>query len=74
MTQVELYELFAQAGLLETVHIPTDRESGWPLGFQRFVQMEDDNAKEQAVQMFNGFSVNGRALVVNEARLRETRF
>ena len=73
MTQDELYELFAQAGVVASVHIPTDRESGRPRGFG-FVQMEDDNAKEQAVQMFNGYSVNGRALVVNEARPRETRF
>lgn len=73
MTQDELYDLFAQAGGVASVHIPTDRETGRPRGFG-FVQMEDDVGKDQAVQMFNGYSVGGRALVVNEARPREPRF
>ncbi len=73
MTQDELHDLFSQAGAVVSVHIPTDRETGRPRGFG-FVQMEDDTSKEQAVQMFNGYSVSGRALVVNEARPREPRF
>lgn len=73
MTQDELYDLFAQAGGVASVHIPTDRETGRPRGFG-FVQMDDDVGKDQAVQMFNGYSVSGRALVVNEARPREPRF
>ncbi len=73
MTQDELHDLFSQAGAVASVHIPTDRETGRPRGFG-FVQMEDDTAKDQAVQMFNGYSVSGRALVVNEARPREPRF
>lgn len=73
MTQDELHDLFSQAGAVVSVHIPTDRETGRPRGFG-FVQMEDDTSKDQAVQMFNGYSVSGRALVVNEARPREPRF
>lgn len=73
MTQDELYDLFAQAGGVASVHIPTDRETGRPRGFG-FVQMDDEVGKDQAVQMFNGYSVSGRALVVNEARPREPRF
>jgi len=72
MTRDELYDLFAQAGAVVSVHIPTDRESGRPRGFG-FVEMEDPAAIDQAVQMFNGYSVGGRALVVNQARPRESR-
>lgn len=73
MTQDEMRELFEQAGAVVSVHIPTDRETGRPRGFG-FVEMETDTAKQQAVQMFNGYTVEGRALVVNEARPREQRF
>ena len=72
MTQDELYDLFAQAGGVASVHIPTDRETGRPRGFG-FVEMEEPIGKDQAIQMFNGYSVSGRALVVNEARPREPR-
>lgn len=72
MTRDELFDLFAQAGTVVSVHIPTDRETGRPRGFG-FVEMEDPVSMEQAVQMFNGYSVSGRALVVNQARPREAR-
>ncbi|MBN86448.1 MAG: hypothetical protein CL885_02885 [Dehalococcoidia bacterium] len=35
--------------------------------------MDDPTSKDQAIQMFNGYSVSGRSLVVNEARPREQR-
>ena len=70
MTRDELYDLFVQAGAVVSVHIPTDRETGRPRGFG-FVEMEDEGSVEQAIQMFNGYSVSGRALVVNQARPRE---
>jgi RNA recognition motif-containing protein len=72
MTKDELHDLFAQAGTVTSVHLPTDRESGRPRGFG-FVEMEDDIARQQAIQMFNGYSVDGRVLVVNEARPRNQR-
>ena len=72
MTQDELHDLFAQAGGVASVHVPTDRETGRPRGFG-FVEMDDPTSKDQAIQMFNGYSVSGRSLVVNEARPREQR-
>ena len=72
MTRDELEDLFGQAGTVTSVHIPTDRETGRPRGFG-FVEMEDPTTVDQAVQMFNGYSVSGRALVVNQARPREAR-
>jgi RNA recognition motif-containing protein len=72
MSRDELSDLFTQAGAVVSVHLPTDRETGRPRGFG-FVEMEDPGSLEQAIQMFNGYSVDGRALVVNEARPRESR-
>ena len=72
MSRDEVFDLFAQAGSVVSVHLPTDRETGRPRGFG-FVEMEDAGVMEQAIQMFNGYSVDGRALVVNQARPREDR-
>ena len=72
MSRDELFDLFAQVGPVVSVHIPTDRETGRPRGFG-FVEMEEAEAIDQAIQMFNGYSVEGRALVVNQARPREQR-
>lgn len=72
MSRDELFDLFAQAGAVVSVHLPTDRETGRPRGFG-FVEMEDPGSLEKAIEMFNGYSVDGRALVVNQARPRESR-
>ena len=72
MTRDELQELFSQAGAVVSVHIPTDRETGRPRGFG-FVEMTDAGEIERAITMFNGYSVDGRALVVNAARPRQER-
>jgi len=48
------------------VSLPTDRETGRPRGFG-FVEMSQADAA-RAIQNLNGFSMNGRALRVNEAQ------
>jgi cold-inducible RNA-binding protein len=68
----ELNELFSQAGSVVSVHIPTDRETGRSRGFG-FVEMDASDEMEQAISMFNGYALDGRALVVNQARAREER-
>jgi cold-inducible RNA-binding protein len=68
----ELNELFSQAGSVVSVHIPTDRETGRSRGFG-FIEMDASDEMEQAISMFNGYSLDGRALVVNQARAREER-
>jgi RNA recognition motif-containing protein len=72
MTREQLEELFSQAGTVVSAHIPTDRETGRPRGFG-FVQMQDEAEMQRAASMFNGYSVDGRALVVNQARPRQER-
>lgn len=69
-TETDLKELFAQAGLCESVAIITDRDSGQSRGFG-FVEMASNADAQKAIQMFNGQDVKGRALKVNEARERE---
>jgi RNA recognition motif-containing protein len=61
-------ELFAQHGTVESVALPTDRETGRPRGFG-FVEMPQADA-QRAMQALNGFSMGGRPLRVNEAQER----
>jgi RNA recognition motif-containing protein len=63
--ETELKDLFTQAGLVETVRIITDRDTGRSKGFG-FVEMQEGGDK--AIAEINGKDFNGRALTVNEAR------
>jgi RNA recognition motif-containing protein len=49
-----------------------DKFTGRSRGFG-FVEIEDDAAADKAIEEMNGKEVDGRALVVNEARPREER-
>ena len=64
-TETELKELFTQSGLVETVRVITDRDTGRSKGFG-FVEMQEGGDK--AIAEMNGKDFNGRALTVNEAR------
>lgn len=68
----ELNQLFGQAGKVESVSIPTDRETGRPRGFG-FVDMATSEEAENGIRMFNGYTLDGRQLRVNIAREREER-
>ncbi len=65
-SEAEVRALFAQHGTVENVSLPTDRETGRPRGFG-FVEMSQTDAA-RAIQSLNGYSMNGRALRVNEAQ------
>ena len=67
-----LRELFAQAGNVVSANVITDRESGRSKGFG-FVEMGSPEEAEKAIQMFNGYSFDGRDLRVSIARPREER-
>ena len=71
-TEQELQELFAQAGSVQQVSLPTDRETGRMRGFG-FVEMASENDAQEAIRRFNGFVLRDRQLTVNEARPREQR-
>lgn len=71
-SQEQLQELFAQAGTVAEVAIITDRDTGRAKGFG-FVTMSSKEEADKAIEMFNGYELDGRALTVNEARPREER-
>ena len=66
-TDAALKDLFSQAGSVEKVDILMDKMSGRPRGFG-FIEMANDDEAMQAVEKFNGYELDGRKLVVNEAR------
>ena len=71
-TENELQELFSQAGTVQEVMLMQDKFTGKSRGFA-FVTMGSDQEAQNAITQFNGKTVDGRALTVNEARPREPR-
>ena len=67
-TEPDVRDLFAQHGTVESVALPTDRETGRPRGFG-FVEMPQADA-QRAMAALNGFNMGGRPLRVNEAQDR----
>lgn len=65
-TREQLQELFAQAGEITEVVVPTDRMSGRPRGFA-FVSFATDEAAAAAIQKLDGQELGGRNLRVSEA-------
>ena len=72
MTSDDMAQTFAQAGTVVSAKVISDKYSGRSRGFG-FVEMSSDEEAKKAIEMFNGKDVNGRPLVVNEARPREER-
>jgi len=68
----ELRSLFEQHGAVTSASVVSDRDTGRSRGFG-FVEMADAAQANAAIAALNGFSIGGRALVVNEARPREER-
>jgi len=68
----QLRDLFAQAGAVTSVALIKDRETGRSKGFA-FIEMGSQTEAEKAIQMFNGYSLDDRALKVNAARPPEER-
>ena len=65
----ELDELFSQYGEVSSAKVIKYKDSNRSKGFG-FVEMDDKNAAEEAIQYLNGKEVKGRELRVNEARPR----
>jgi RNA recognition motif-containing protein len=71
-TEQQLSSLFEQYGTVETAQIVVDRFSGRSRGFG-FVEMENADAANQAIQALDGYSLDGRSLRVNEANSKPRR-
>ncbi|MDP1647197.1 MAG: RNA-binding protein [Rubrivivax sp.] len=67
-----LQQAFGQFGTVTSAKVMMDRETGRSKGFG-FVEMGSDAEAQAAVNGMNGQALEGRAIVVNEARPREER-
>ena len=71
-TTAALETLFGQAGTVASVNISTDKFTGKSRGFG-FVEMGSSQEAQTAIERFNGYELQGRALTVNEAKPQESR-
>jgi RNA recognition motif-containing protein len=67
-----LLQAFSQFGTVTSAKVMMDRDTGRSKGFG-FVEMGSDAEAQSAVNGMNGRALEGRAIVVNEARPREER-
>jgi hypothetical protein len=67
-----LQDAFAQFGTVTSAKVMMDRDTGRSKGFG-FVEMGSDAEAQAAINGMNGQALDGRAIVVNEARPREDR-
>ena len=71
-TDHDLRQLFEPYGVVDKIHVITDRDTGRSKGFG-FVEMPESQAAKAAIKGLNGKELEGRALTVNEAKPRESR-
>ncbi len=71
-TSAQVEELFAKIGKVASCQLITDKYSGQSKGFA-FVEMSTDEESDKAIKELNGTELDGRAIVVNEARPKEDR-
>jgi len=69
-TEDALRDLFSQAGTVNSVSIIKDKFSGRSKGFA-FVEMSSEEEVKKAIEMFNGKELDGRNIVVDEAKPME---
>ncbi len=67
-----LKDFFASAGTVVSASVIMDRETNRSKGFG-FVEMSSEEEAKKAVEELNGKDLDGRAIVVSEARPREER-
>ena len=66
-TEDELQKLFVEVGPVVSATIITDRSSGRSKGFG-FVEMETEQAAQEAIERLNNQEINQRSITVSEAR------
>ena len=72
VTDQELEEFFASQGKVVSAVVIKDRDSGQSKGFG-FVEMDDLKDGQNAIKNLNGQELNGRAIIVSQARPQEDR-
>ncbi len=71
VTDEQLLELFSKAGKVISAIVLKDQYSGRSRGFG-FVEMSNEEEAKKAIEMFNEKDFEGRKMIVNEARPRNT--
>jgi cold-inducible RNA-binding protein len=71
-TEEQLRDLFSEVGEITDIALITDRDTGRSKGFG-FIEMATDEAAQEAIERYNGYSLDNRDLTVNIARPREER-
>jgi cold-inducible RNA-binding protein len=71
VNDASLQEAFGQFGSVLSAKVMMDRDSGRSKGFG-FVEMGTADEAQAAIRGLNGKSVEGRDIVVNEARPKES--
>lgn len=69
-TSDSLEQMFAEFGTVVSAQVIQDRDTGRSKGFG-FVEMDSEEAAQQAISGMNQKDVGGRSLTVNEAKPRE---
>ncbi len=64
--EAELKEAFEAYGTVDSAKIIKDKFTGKSRGFG-FVEMPNDDEGEKAIEEMNGYSLSGRAIVVNKS-------
>jgi RNA recognition motif-containing protein len=72
MRDDDLNALFSNHGEVDSARVIMDRASGRSKGFG-FVEMSDEEAAKAAIEALNGTEIEGRNVIVNEARPRQER-
>ena len=69
----DLQTTFEEYGTVDSAVVIMDRDSGRSKGFG-FVEMADRDEGQNAIDSLNGQELDGRKLVVNEARPKASRY
>ena len=67
VTDKELEDLFAEQGTVTSATIIKDRDNGQSKGFG-FIEMSDIKEAQNAIKNLNGHDLQGRAIMVSQAR------
>ncbi len=73
ITDEDLKINFSEAGEVVSASIIKDKFSGQSRGFG-FVEMKTEEGAAEAIKKFNGGTLDGKAITVNEARPKRIRF
>ena len=71
-TDDQLKDFFSSAGTVSSANVIVDRETNRSKGFG-FVEMSDEKEAQEAIASLNGKELDGRTIIVSEAKPREQR-